>query len=277
MTDSSDLERPIGVFDSGMGGLTVLRALRQRLPAESLIYLGDTARLPYGTKSPQSVVRYASQATDRLAARGIKLLVVACNTASALAIDALRDRFSPLPLVGVIAPGAAAAVSASPHHRHLVLATESTVKQHAYARAIDALTPGAVVEEIPCSLFVALAEEGWTEGPIAESVARRYLGPVISRPAADWPETVVLGCTHFPLLAGAIRAVVGPTPRMVDSATTTAEEVAAVLERERLARPGTGRGSLQLLATDGADRFAIVGSRFLGEPIPASGVEVVDL
>jgi glutamate racemase len=278
MTDEQARDRPIGVFDSGVGGLTVLRALRRRLPHESMVYLGDSARVPYGTKSPESVIRYASQATDRLVESGIKLLVVACNTASAVAMAPLRQRFAPLPVIGVVEPGAAAAVTAARRQHHLVLATESTVTQHAYQRAICALAPGSAVEEIACSLFVSLAEEGWTDGPIPELVARQYLAPVLARPAGDAPETVVLGCTHFPLLAEPIRAVLGPGTTLVDSAHTTAEAVADALERTGLVRRGgSAPGSLRLLATDGARRFAAVGSRFLGEPLVAADVEVIDL
>jgi glutamate racemase len=272
---SSDL--PIGVFDSGVGGLTVLRALRERLPAESLVYLGDTARVPYGTKSVESVVRYAIQATDHLVARGVKLLVIACNTASAVSLEPLESRFAPLPVVGVVEPGAAAAV-ATGARRHLVLATESTVRRHAYARAIQALDPDARVDELACSLLVALAEEGWTEGPIPEAVAHRYLDAATGRGAfSPEPETVVLGCTHFPLLAGAVRAAVGPGPVIVDSATTTAAQVADLLARLDLGTPRMDRGALTLLATDGPERFAVVGSRFLGESIRPADIEVVDL
>jgi glutamate racemase len=272
-----DPNLPIGVFDSGVGGLTVLRALRQRLPAESTIYLGDTARLPYGTKSSESVVRYAMQAADHLVTRGIKLLVIACNTASAVSLDPIRDRFDPLPVVGVVEPGAGAAVAASPGQRHLVLATESTVKRHAYARAIHALAPGAVVAEVACSLLVALAEEGWTDGPITTAVARAYLAPVLTRPLPELPDTIVLGCTHFPLLEGSIRDAVGPVPVIVDSATTTAMHVASLLDRSGMRRAADSPGSLTLHATDGADRFARVGARFLGEPLQPANVEIVDL
>lgn len=265
---------PIGVFDSGVGGLTVVRAIRERLPAESIVYLGDTARLPYGTKSAESITRYATQATDHLVGRGVKLLVVACNTASAVSIGPLEARFRPLPVIGVVEPGAEAAVAAG-GRRHLVLATESTVKRHAYARAINALAPDARVDELACSLFVALAEEGWTDGAIAESIAGRYLSGAATN--GGRPDTVVLGCTHFPLLAGAVRTVIGPGPVIVDSATTTAARVQSLLgERSLLAPPG-GRGQLRLLATDGADRFARVGARFLGEPITPADVEIVDL
>ncbi len=272
---TSDL--PIGVFDSGVGGLTVLRALRRRLPAESLIYLGDTARLPYGTKSEASIIRYALQATDHLVSRGVKMLVVACNTASAVSLGPLHDRFAPLPVIGVVEPGAEAAVAATRNQHLLVLATESTVKRHAYAQAIRRLTPGAQVDEKACSLFVALAEEGWTEGPVPESIARTYLEPLLNPALGDAPDTIVLGCTHFPLLEGAIRAALGPHATIVDSATTTAEAVAATLTARDLATSRTGSGTITLLATDGPDRFAAVGGRFLGEPISASSIEVVDL
>ena len=268
---------PIGVFDSGVGGLTVLRALRRRLPAESLIYLGDTARVPYGTKSVSSIVRYASQATDHLVGRGVKMLVVACNTASAVSLDPLRERFAPLPVIGVVEPGAEAAVAVSRNHHHLVLATESTVKRHAYAQAIRRLTPDARVDEQACSLFVALAEEGWTEGAVPESVARTYLTPLMTRADGDVPDTVVLGCTHFPLLEDTIRAALGPGATIVDSATTTAEAVARRLKTLGLLASGAEAGTLTLLATDGPDRFAAVGSRFLGRTIQPGDVEVVDL
>jgi glutamate racemase len=287
-----DPNLPIGVFDSGVGGLTVLRALRKRLPNESLIYLGDTARVPYGTKSVESITRYATQATDHLVTRGIKLLVIACNTASAVSLEPVRDRFAPLPVIGVVEPGAAAAVAASTHQHHLVLATESTVKRHAYARAIHALAPNAVVDEVPASLLVALAEEGWTDGPIAESIARTYLAPALGRRESkpqnfelrtsnfeldEAPDTIVLGCTHFPLLEHAIRAAVGPTVTIVDSATTTAERVATLLDEQHLRRTASEPPTMTLLATDGAERFARVGARFLGEEIEAGDIEIVDL
>ena len=255
----------------------MLRALRRRLPTESLIYLGDTARVPYGTKSVSSIIRYAEQATDHLVDRGIKMLVVACNTASAVSLEPLRERFAPLPVIGVVEPGAAAAVAVSRNQRHLVLATESTVKRHAYAQAIRRTSPDARVDEQACSLFVALAEEGWTDGAIAEAVARAYLAP-LARPADEGgPDTVVLGCTHFPLLEDAIRAALGPGTTIVDSATTTAEAVARHLAALGLLTSRREPGSLTLLATDGPDRFATVGSRFLGHSIAPGDVEVVDL
>ena len=272
-----DPELPIGVFDSGVGGITVLRALRASLPRESTLYLGDTARVPYGTKSPDSVLRYSLQASDLLVKRGIKLLVVACNTASALSLDRLREHLAPLPVIGVVEPGAEAAVASSERQRHLVLATEATVSRRAYTQAIRARRPQAHVEEVACSLLVSLAEEGWTEGPIAESVVGRYVASYFARAAAERPDTIILGCTHFPLLAAAIRAAVGPTPQIIDSASTTARFVAATLEENRALASRTERAKLQLLATDGPARFARLGARFLGESLAEGDVELVDL
>jgi glutamate racemase len=272
---SADL--PIGVFDSGVGGLTVLRALRAALPAESYIYLGDTARLPYGTKSEHTVARYALQAADELVERGIKCLVVACNTASAAALPALQQRFSELPVAGVIEPGARAACAASRSGRIAVLATESTVRGGAYTRAIARIRPDAVVSAIACALFVALAEEGWTEGAVASAAAERYLAPLRAAGAAA-PDTVVLGCTHFPVLLGVIAAAAGERVRIVDSAATTAAEVRSHLAARALLRAaGASPPTVRFLATDAVSRFAEVGGRFLGAPIAADDVELIDL
>ena len=272
--------RPIGVFDSGVGGLTVLRALRTQLPSESYLYLGDTARLPYGTKSEHTVVRYALQAADELVARDIKCLVVACNTATAAALPAMRDRFAGMPVIGVVDPGARAACAATRNGRIAVLATDSTVRGGAYTRAIMALKPEASVIAIACSLFVALAEEGWTDGPVAEAAAARYLQPLLAG-GPPTPDTLVLGCTHFPVLAAVIGAALGSGVQIVDSAQTTAAAVRAELEREALLRAmPDGRsiaGTLHVLATDGVERFAAIGGRFLGQAIDPAAVELIDL
>ena len=263
---------PIGVFDSGVGGLSVLKELRTAMPAEDFIYLGDTARLPYGTKSAETVVRYSLQCAAALLARGIRCLVVACNTASASSLGALERRHPSLPIIGVIEPGAQAAVAASATQHIAVIGTEGTIEGGAYQRAIHRLNGAARVTARACSLFVAMAEEGWTEGPIAEAVARRYLDPIFA--PRDAPDTLVLGCTHFPVLARAIRAVLPAHVRMVDSAATTA---AAVLRQIPAAPARTGRGKVVWLATDGAARFARVGSTFLGEPLQSGAVELIDL
>ena len=277
MPGSAYNERPIGIFDSGVGGLTVLKALRERLPDENFVYLGDTARLPYGTKSAASILRYARQASRHLQQRDIKLLVIACNTASAVALEDLQAELRPLPVIGVVHPGASAAVRACPAGRHLVLATEATVGLHAYGNAIRALDSGASVEELACELLVSLAEEGWTTGEIAEGIVARYLRPFLSGADASRPDSVILGCTHFPLLRDTIRRVVGKELSIVDSAGTTAEAVAALLESAGLTRSAADGGRLELLATDGARRFARVGGAFLGADLMPQEVLLVDL
>jgi glutamate racemase len=385
---------PIGVFDSGVGGLTVVAALQRRLPGEDLLYLGDTARLPYGTKSPDTVRRYARTAARALVERDVKMLVIACNTASAVALEDLVAEFAPLPTIGVVEPGARAAVHASKAGRILVLATESTVRGGAYGRAIAAVHSTLIdegsqsspsdgrrldVRGQACPLFVALAEEGWVEGDVPEAIARRYLAPYFTGATAApgdalagsssdlaamldadrgdersmWGEpdfdTLVLGCTHFPMLAAALRRVVGPDVAIVDSAATTADVVAHELARLDLTRdptraedgvsaanspvrrlPGTTRveaargdaapdertslaalhglgraqgggrsveplasasdppapadtaarreaGRLVLMATDAPERFARVGSVFLGRTLSPDDVTLIDL
>jgi len=266
---------PIGVFDSGVGGLTVLKALREALPHEDLVYLGDTARLPYGTKSPDSISRYACQATAQLQRSDIKLLVVACNTASAVALEALRRQMRPLPVIGVVEPGASAAVEARPGGRHLVLATEATVRLGAYREAILAKDRGAEVSELACELLVSLAEEGWNDDAIAESIVRRYLDDVDA--ASRHPDSVILGCTHFPLLRDTFASVFDPGTSIVDSASTTASAAKQLLAELVLGNEQVSPGALTLLATDGATRFARVGGQFLGEDLTYRDVTLVDL
>lgn len=272
-------ERPIGVFDSGVGGLTVLRALIQRLPNERFIYLGDTARLPYGTKSRESVERYALQAAALLVQHDIKCLVVACNTASAVALRALENRFAPLSVIGVIEPGAQAGCHASQSGNIAVIATEGTVRNRAYQTAIARYLPKANVQAQACPLFVALAEEGLTEGPIVEAIAHRYLDPLFQAASHAKPDTLVLGCTHFPVLAEALSVVIGPGVAIVDSAVTSANALECELQRTQsiTSSSRSQHDSIRLLATDGCERFARVGSVFLGRSIDAADVELVDL
>jgi len=273
MHTANTSELPIGVFDSGVGGLTVLHAIREALPDEHLVYLGDTARLPYGTKSPASIARYALQAARKLQEQDIKMLVVACNTASAVALDELGRQMGELPVIGVVEPGATAAIAAHPAGSHLVLATEATVRLGAYRKAIDARDPAATVRELACEMLVSLAEEGWNDGDIAEAIVRRYL----EEAGGDTPDCIILGCTHFPLLRNTIQAVVSDRVTLVDSASTTATVVRETLAATGRARaPGTP-GTLRLLATDGATRFARVGGRFLGRELSYSDIELVDL
>ena len=269
--------RPIGVFNSGMGGLTVLRALAGRLPHERFVYLGDTARLPYGTKSAETVQAYALQATHLLVGEGVKMVVIACNTASAVALYVLQEAWDPVPVIGVIEPGARAGVAATRNKRIAVIATEGTVKGGAYARAIRRLMADADVVQQPCQVFVALAEEGWAETPATLATAAHYLDPLFS--GADAPDTLVLGCTHFPVLAGAIRRTVGEDIALVDSAETTAAAVAEALAKRNLAmEENVGDGpAIRFFATDSPERFARVGAIFLGRDIDPASVELVDL
>jgi len=267
--------RPIGVFDSGIGGITVLKALRKRLPHENLVYLGDMARLPYGTKSAETVTAYSLQTTKHLLTHDVKMIVIACNTASSVALEPLKKALSPLPVIGVIEPGAEAAVAASKTGRIAVLATEATVRVGAYVRAIHKRAPKAHVVQEPCGLFVTLAEEGWVSGDVVEATARRYLAPLFKRKAS--PDTIVLGCTHFPVLARTIRRVAGPGVKLVDSAETTARAVEAELKSQGLEAKRKTSGKTKFLATDSAERFARVGGIFFGETIRPKDVEIVDL
>lgn len=268
-------DAPIGIFDSGIGGLTVMRALVAHLPDEAFVYLGDTARLPYGTKSGDTVTRYAVQAASTLMKRQVKMLVVACNTASAVALPSLQEMFAPAPVVGVIVPGAEAAIAAAPDGPIAVIATEGTVKGGAYVRAIEAHGRAIPVIQQACSLFVSIAEEGLLEGEIAEAIARRYLAPLLT--AVPKPNALVLGCTHFPALKTTIAKVAGPDIKLVDSAETTAKTVAQILRGKNLARGSGVKPSHVFLATDAPDRFARVGEIFLGQPIDPGSVELVDL
>lgn len=265
-------DQPIGIFDSGMGGLTVLRALEARLPHERYLYVGDTARLPYGTKSPDTVRRYAIQASHTLIDRGVKLIVIACNTAS-VALPALKEALAPVPVIGVIEPGAAAARHAAPSGPIAVIATEGTVKGGAYVQAIQAAGNIPVVQQA-CPLFVPLAEEGLVEGPIAQAIVHRYLDPLMA--TFPKPRCLLLGCTHYPVLSNLIARAAGKDIALVDSAATTAEAVAALLTAHDLELNGAAGGA-RFFATDSPDRFARVGEIFLGRAIDPGTVDLVDL
>ncbi len=254
---------PIGVFDSGVGGLTVVRALRERLPAEHIVYLGDTARLPYGTKSPETVIRYTRACAGVLLKHRIKLLVVACNTASAHALHTLQDEVS-VPVIGVIEPGAGAAAAATRSGRIGVIGTRGTVTSGAYQQALAELAPEAEVFARACPLFVPLAEEGWVEGDVPERVAREYLAEFIERGV----DTLLLACTHYPLLVGVIARVMGPGVTVVDSAVATARTVADVLDGlGETNDPNAGPGTLTCLVSDSPERFHETGRTFLGSEI----------
>ena len=252
---------PLGVFDSGIGGLTVARALFERLPKESVIYFGDTARVPYGPKSPETVRRYSAEILAYLLKRGVKAVVVACNTSTAHALSHLQEH-SPVPVVGVIEPGARAAVAATKTGTIGVIGTAGTIASGAYERAIKKLHPDARVHAQACPLFVPLVEEGWFDHPATELIAREYLGP-LTQAGVD---VLVLGCTHYPLLKPLLARVMGQGVTLVDSAEETAKAVAAELETRHLLSSGGSHDHL-FVVSDDEPHFRKVGARFLGGKI----------
>lgn len=273
-------ELPIGIFDSGVGGLTVYRALHDRLPNERFVYLGDTARVPYGTKSLSTVERYAIENSRFLTSRGIKILIVACNTASALALPKIRASVN-VPVVGVIGPGARKAVEVTRNEsapRIGVIATEATVASNAYVHAIRKASAGVEIMQAACPLFVPLAEEGWTSEAETFSIAKKYLRPMIDAS----PDALVLGCTHYPILREVIQQTVGQNVTLIDSGEATAEEVETLLKNtgltnvERPERPRRLCDDLDhFYVTDAAERFAKVAERFLGsQPSVLEAIEV---
>jgi len=256
-------DAPLGVFDSGLGGLTVVRELRRVLPHEDIIYLGDTARVPYGTKGPETVVRYALACAKHLVSRNVKAVVIACNTVSAVAPERLRVELD-LPILGVIAPGARAAVAASRTGKIGVMATPGTIASGAYIRAIASASTRAEAIGQAAPLLVPLAEEGWVDGPVPELVLDRYLAP-LARAKVD---VIVLGCTHYPLLRAVIERKAkehcGPDVAVVDSAAATAQDVVTFLRSRGLENPSQAPGSVELLVTDLPKSFAEQAARFLG-------------
>jgi glutamate racemase len=267
------MRHPIGVFDSGVGGLTVVRALRKALPGEDIVYLGDTARVPYGSKSPRTVEKYSLTCQRFLLDRGVKLVLIACNTASANALPALREA-SPVPVIGAVEPGAESALAATKSGHIGVIGTLGTVRSGAYATAIAARDPHAKLSALACPLFVPLAEEGWTHDDIAGLVARRYLAQLFAQDAQI--DTLVLGCTHYPLLADVLatvaRELCGRDVAVVDSASAMADAARDALGSGPNKRTAAGR--LDCFATD-TSRLDELAPRFLGEPL--TGFELVDL
>ncbi len=266
-------KQPIGVFDSGVGGLTVLKQLALRLPHERLIYLGDTARLPYGTKSRETVIKYSMRNASFLLEKGVKCLVVACNTASSLALEDLKEHFA-MPVIGVIHPGAKKAAAASRTRRVGVIGTLATVRSRAYETAIECYGADIEVTSVPCPLFVALAEEGWVDDEVTYRVAERYLRPIQDKGI----DVLVLGCTHYPLLKPVLSEVMGPGVVLVDSAAAAASEVAASLHADGLAAEeegAAGDGSPTICLTDRSLHFLELGEKILERPL--GEVEYVDL
>jgi glutamate racemase len=265
---TSESNQSIGIFDSGIGGLTVLKAIEEVLPHENLIYLGDTARVPYGNKSRETITRYSIENTQFLIQSGVKAIVVACNTASALALTELRKQFS-VPIVGVIEPGAKAALGATKSREVGVIGTESTISSSSYSKAVQAVDPKVRVWGIACPLFVPLAEEGWTHDEITEAVAHKYLSPFLKTPI----DTLILGCTHYPLLKGILGKVMGEKVTLVDSAQETAHALKELLSEKNLTRKEASRRTETLFVTDSPARFKEVGRNFLNRSL--DGVTLV--
>ena len=270
MTKARVNSSPIGVFDSGIGGLTVVKEILRELPSESLIYLGDTARVPYGTKSSKTVITYSQSNTAFLVSKGIKLLVVACNTASAVALPSLRWDFE-IPILGVIEPGARKAVRTTKTGKVGVIGTPSTIKSNAYKKAMENIAPEIQVYSKACPLFVPLAEEGWTEDEIAELAAKKYL-EAFKESEID---VLILGCTHYPLLKPVIQKVVGENITLIDSAEETALEIKRVLEENAISNKNSSHPQREFYLTDVSETFISIAGRFLGEEIEK--VEQIDL
>lgn len=262
------MKKPIGIFDSGIGGLTVLREITLQIPGADTVYLGDTARVPYGNKSRETVLRYSRQVAEFLLSQDVGLIVVACNTASAYAVDVLSGEL-PVPVVGVVEPGARAAASVTRNGLVGVIGTEGTIRSSAYTGAIKAVNPGIETFPKACPLFVPLAEEGWSDTDIARMVAERYLSEMKS----SGIDTLVLGCTHYPLLKHTITEVMGPDITLIDSAEATAAEVKKVLGAPNTAAGGTPNH--RYFATDSPERFARIGGMFFGEKL--TGAELARL
>lgn len=261
---------PIGLFDSGVGGLTVLRELLRQLPQESTAYFGDTARVPYGSKSKEVITRFSLEIAQFLLQEKVKMIVVACNTASAFALPALRSRFD-VPIIGVIEPGAQAAKGATQTGRVGVIGTEGTIESQAYTDAIHHLNPKIEVFGQACPLIVPLVEEGWLEKPVALEIVKEYLVPLLKHTI----DTLVLGCTHYPLLKSLLAQVAGPQVRLIDSAEETARTVGRELKRRHLETPGKESALHRYFVSDAPEKFEKIGQRFLGQEIP--GVRRVDI
>ncbi|MEJ2696392.1 MAG: glutamate racemase [Candidatus Sulfobium sp.] len=253
---------PVGVFDSGIGGLTVLKELLAVLPNEGIVYLGDTARVPYGIRSADTVTRYSFENTRFLFSIGIKLLVVACNTVSSISIQAIRASIG-IPVIGVIEPGARAAAAVTRNNRVGVIGTDATVRSGSYSRAIKAVNHSIEVFGLPCPLFVPLVEEGWTEGAIVELTAERYLREMKDKGI----DTLVLGCTHYPLIKDVLSKIMGQGVVLIDSAIETASQVKSTLRELSLLKEGTDKVPREFYVTDSPEKFVTVGERFLGRKI----------
>lgn len=266
----NSINSPIGVFDSGIGGLTVVKELIRNLPDEDIVYLGDTARVPYGTKSGRTVIAYSHSNSEFLISKGVKLLVVACNTASSVSIPSLRAEFD-IPVIGVIEPGAKKAISVTAIGKVGVIGTPSTINSSAYTKAIHDLNPDIEVITKACPLFVPMADEGWVEGEIIERIAQQYLEPI----KETGIDVLVLGCTHYPLLKNTIQKIVGNGITLVDSAEETASQIKDILAQKNLLNDSNAESTREFYLTDTSETFISVAGRFLGEKIDK--IEMVDI
>ncbi|HEY8190700.1 MAG TPA: glutamate racemase [Micavibrio sp.] len=266
---SSIPNRPIGIFDSGVGGLTVLKSLMAAMPGEEFLYLGDTARVPYGTKSSDTIQVYSTGLAKVLLRHDVKMIIIACNTASAHATQIVREQAAPVPVIGMIEPAAEAAVRATRNKKILVMGTQSTIRSGCYTRAIHGIDPAVIVHGVPAQMLVALAEENWLSGPIAQGIVREYIGSYFS--GDDRPDTIILGCTHFPLLRDVIAGIAGPGVALIDNGSAVVD----------LLNPGQGTGGeparVQFMVTDTPARFAPLAQQFLGRPVPEESVVHIDL
>ncbi len=263
---------PIGVFDSGIGGLTVLKALRQHFPQESYIYIGDTARLPYGTKSPETVARYAESLAREVIKRGVKAIVVACNTASTHGLQAVTALAGhKIPVVGMIDPAAGLAMTSTQTGHIGVMATFGTIKSAAYTKALLALNPDCRISPVACQMLVALAEEGWADGAIARATLHQYLDPIFNQ--KDAPDTLILGCTHFPLFAPALKNILGDSVTLINSGEAASLHLASHLHNPQ----DVSSGHVEFLVTDDPYRFAENAAKFYDERIKAENVELIDI
>lgn len=271
MTRFSTDPRPIGVFDSGVGGLTVLRAMMDAMPGENFLYLGDTARVPYGTKSAETICAYSLGLAGVLLRNDVKMIVIACNTASAHATRLVAEKASAIPVIGMIGPAAEAAVQATQNGKILVMGTQSTIHSECYQNAIRALDPSLTVTGVACQLLVALAEEGWVDGPIARDIIARYIGPHFAAANPDRPDTIILGCTHFPLLRDAVADIAGPGVTLIDNGAAATRMITGMIA------PNNTHPGLKLMATDSIERFAPAAARFLGRSVDPAAIMHIDL
>jgi glutamate racemase len=270
--DFANDSRPIGVFDSGVGGLTVLKSLMAMMPGESFIYLGDTARVPYGTKSADTVRAYSMDLARILIDKDVKMIVIACNTASVHAAKAIAEHVTPIPVIEMVAPAAAAAAAATKNNSIMLMATQSTVRSAAYPLALHAINPTLEISSIPTQILVALAEEGWVDGEVAENVVGRYIRSYFT--TTHKPDTVILGCTHFPLLRDVIAHIAGPDVTLIDSGEAAA---CYILQNFNVRTNPTEARTPHFYATDSVDRFAPMVERFLGHTAPPGTIEHIDL